>query len=129
MNDRLLTATCQGSVNDVLTRLLTELERRGVQLFAIINHGQAAQDVGLELSDEVVAVFGNAAVGTRLMQRNARVGIDLPLRILIWDDEGTTKTAYSPPTDLAEKFALDTAELPVAQLAGLLEELTIAIRR
>ncbi|MGC5171639.1 DUF302 domain-containing protein [Microbacterium sp. DT81.1] len=50
----------------------------------MIDHADAARDAGLALPDEVVAIFGNPALGTKLMQHNARAGIDLPLRILIW---------------------------------------------
>ena len=70
-------------MHDVLARLLTQLERRGVRLFAVIDHADAAREAGLALPDEVVVIFGNPALGTKLMQHNARAGIDLPLRILI----------------------------------------------
>ncbi|MEO8263835.1 MAG: DUF302 domain-containing protein [Pseudolysinimonas sp.] len=128
-DDGLVTRTCSGSVEEVLGRLRSELDLRGLRLFAVIDHGEAARDVGLELNHEVVAVFGNAAVGTKLMQRNPRAGIDLPLRILIWDDHGTTMTAYTPATVIGERFALDPAELPIDKLTDLLEELSVAVSR
>lgn len=129
MNDGLVESSCVGTVQDVLGRLLIQLEQRGVKLFAVIDHGNAAHEVGLELRDEVVAIFGNPAVGTQLMQHSPRAGIDLPLRILIWDDEGTTKSVYTPPTALVERFSLDGHQLPIDKLADLLEELADAIRR
>lgn len=129
MNDNLVVRTCEGSVHDVLGRLGSELERRGIPLFAVIDHGAAANDAGLELSDEVVALFGNPSVGTRLMQRNPRAGIDLPLRMLIWDDEGTTMTAYTPATVTGDRFSLDPAEVPLEQLTALMEELSTAVSR
>lgn len=127
MNDGFVERSCVGSVRDVLARLLIELEERGVRLFAVIDHGEAAREAGLTLSDEVVAIFGNPSVGTKLMQHNARAGIDLPLRILIWDDDGTTKSAYTSPREIIERFVLDPLQLPVDKLSILLEQLTESI--
>jgi uncharacterized protein (DUF302 family) len=127
MNESFVERSCNGSVRDVLSRLLIQLEERGVRLFAVIDHAEAAREVGLELPDEVVAIFGNPTVGTKLMQHNARAGIDLPLRILIWDDDGTTKSAYTSPSDIAERYALDASHLPVEKLARLLEDLSASI--
>ena len=125
--DGLVMQQCTGTVADVLARLRGQLARRGIQLFAVIDHGRAASDAGLHLPDEVVAVFGSPLVGTRLMQRNARVGIDLPLRILLWDDEGTTTAAFTPPAALAQRFSLDDDSLPIHPLDTLLHELTASI--
>ena len=127
MNGGLVERSCGGSVHDVLARLLIQLEKRGVRLFAVIDHGEAAREGGLTLPDEVVAIFGNPTLGTKLMQRNARAGIDLPLRILIWDDDGTTKSAYTSPSDMVERYALDPSNLPVDKLVSLLEDLTESI--
>ena len=125
--DGLVTQQCTGTVADVLARLRGQLTRRGIRLFAVIDHGRAASDAGLDLPDEVVAVFGNPVVGTKLMQRNARVGIDLPLRILIWDDEGTTTAAFTPPAAIAHRFSLDEGSLPIHPLDTLLHELAESI--
>ena len=127
MNGGLVERSCVGSVHDVLTRLMIELEKRSVRLFAVIDHAEAAREVGLTLPDEVVAIFGNPTLGTTLMQDNARAGIDLPLRILIWDDDGTTKSAYTSPSDIVERYALDPSHLPVGTLADLLEDLSASI--
>jgi len=118
-----VTRRCTGTVADVSARLRAELDRRGVQLFAVIDHAHLARDAGLELPDEAVVIFGNPAVGTRLMQLNARAGIDLPLRMLIWDDAGTTTAAYTPPVITAQRFSLPVDDLPNDRLATLLEQL------
>ncbi|MGV8967222.1 MAG: DUF302 domain-containing protein [Cellulomonas sp.] len=125
--DGLVTQQCTGTVADVLARLRGQLTRREIQLFAVIDHGRAASDAGLELPDEVVAVFGNPVAGTRLMQRNPRVGIDLPLRVLIWDDEGTTTAAFTPPAAIAHRFSLDGGSLLLHPLDTLLHEITTSI--
>jgi uncharacterized protein (DUF302 family) len=108
-------------------RLERELRARGISTFAVIDHAKAARSVGLELTDEVVVLFGNPVVGTKLMQANPRVAIELPLRILIRDDSGTTTAEYLPPTSLSERFSLDRGSLPLDQLDQLLCDLADAI--
>lgn len=126
--DGLRTVECAGSVDTVVGRLRAELDQRGVTMFAVIDHAEAARAAGLELNDEVVVVFGTPAVGTRLMQENARAGIDLPLRILIWDDDGTTTAAYSPPALLGDRFSL-TDDLPLRYLTDFMYDITAVISR
>ncbi|MCR2810610.1 MULTISPECIES: DUF302 domain-containing protein [unclassified Microbacterium] len=129
MDDRFVEHTCAGSVHDVLARLLVQLEERGIKVFAVIDHAAAAREAGLALPDEIVAIFGNPTLGTTFMQYDARAGIDLPLRILIWDDDGSTKAAYTSPSDIVERFALDPSHVPVDKLSGLLEDLAVSISR
>jgi uncharacterized protein (DUF302 family) len=68
---------------EALRRLLDAVERRGLTVFAQIDHAAAAREIGMELADEVVVVFGNPRAGTLLMQQDPRVGIELPLRLLV----------------------------------------------
>ncbi|WP_243063910.1 DUF302 domain-containing protein [Humibacter sp. RRB41] len=84
MNDPIVT-DARGSVADAVQSLERELSTRGIQIFARIDHAGGARAVGLELADEVVLVFGNPAVGTSLMQQDPIAGLDLPLRMLVWD--------------------------------------------
>ena len=127
MSNRLITRACAGSVADGLSRLHRELDERGITVFATIDHAQAARDAGLQLADEVVVIFGNPAVGTTLMQADARSGIDLPLRILIWDNGHATMAAYEPPADLANRFTLVGAEPVLGKLTTLMDALIDAI--
>ncbi|WP_165064219.1 DUF302 domain-containing protein [Marisediminicola senii] len=124
----LTTHDVDGSVGDALDRLRTAADEHDVRIFAVIDHAAAAREVGLELPDEVVAILGNPVAGTPLMRLDPRVGLDLPLRILLWDDQGVTKLAYRPPVDLAQAFDLGDAG-PLLQklttvLAALANEVT-----
>lgn len=100
------------SVYGTVERLLRALDRHGVPLLARIDHGAAAAAAGLELGGEVVLIFGDAKVGTLLMQSDPRVGYELPLRLLIWDAEGQTMVGFQAPTRLSDTYGV-AAQAPV----------------
>src|ERR1700736_2823287 len=89
-------------------RLIAAIQQRSLTVFARIDHAGAAREAGLELPDEEVVVFGNPRAGTPLMQSDPRVGIELPLRVLVWADAeaGTTKLGFSDPRELADHYDL-----------------------
>lgn len=118
------------SVHDVATTVdlvSAELRRRGVRLFAVIDHAAGAGDAGLELADEVVLVFGSPAVGTALMQADPRAGLDLPLRLLVWSDDGTTRLAFRDPRALADDFAVGDRADVLDGLRRLLDHLVAVV--
>ena len=78
--------TASGDADQVEERLREALEAHGLQLFARINHAAGARKADVELEANVLLIFGNVHVGTPLMQADPRVGIELPLRMLIWQD-------------------------------------------
>ncbi len=107
-----------------LDRLLDGVARRGLTVFAQIDHAAGAREVGMELADEVVIVFGNPRAGTPLMQQDARIGLDLPLRVLVWDRGDATVVGYHDPQDLAASYDVGQAAPALAAMASLLAELT-----
>ncbi len=106
-----------------VARLLAAIERRSLTVFARIDHAAAARDAGLELPDEQVIVFGSPRAGTPLMQSDARVGIELPLRILVWSDDAGTSLGYRDPHELAGAYELADHTQALDQMAGLLAAL------
>jgi uncharacterized protein (DUF302 family) len=122
VSDRLLTRTSSSTVAETVQRLIEALERRRITVFSRIDHAEGARSVGLELADEVVVIFGNPQAGTPLMQAAPSVGIELPLRMLVWDDHGTTTIAYHDPHALAARYGLEATETLEAMLQ-LLETL------
>ena len=104
-------------------RLLAALETRGITLFARIDHAGAARNAGLELPEELVIVFGNPRTGTPLMQRDPRVGIELPLRMLVWERDGEVHVGYLDPRALAAAYDLRNDTAVLEQMAGLCEQL------
>ena len=119
----LVVATSPHDVTSTVAKVEAALRTRGVTLFAVVDHAAGARAAGLELADEVLLVFGNPKVGTALMQANPGVGIELPLRMLIWDSHGITRVGFSDPAELAGSYDLAGSEPVLARLRGLLDEL------
>ena len=90
---------------------------KGLELFAVIDHSGEAAAHGLELRDTKVVVFGSPVAGTPVMQAAPLAALDLPLKILVWDEDGQTKRRYTAPGELAARYGLDD-EL-AARLAGI----------
>jgi uncharacterized protein (DUF302 family) len=87
---------------ETLSRLSVQLVERRMTIFSTIDHGAAADNVGMALRPTVVIAFGNPLSGTLLMQLSQTIGIDLPLKALIWEDvEATTWLTLSDPLWLA----------------------------
>ena len=123
MSDELQVSEVPGDVASVVERLTGSLRARGVEVFATIDHAAGARAAGLELADEVLLVFGNPAVGTALMQADPRCGLDLPMRLLVWAGDDSTRVAYQDPGVLAGRYAVGTEEATLGRLRGLLEQL------
>jgi uncharacterized protein (DUF302 family) len=118
-----ITTVSPHSVEETVERLRGSLERRSITVFATIDHAAGARGVGLELPDETVVVFGDPRAGTPLMQKDPTVGIELPLRVLVWDERGTTKVGYEDPTELADRYRLDETQERLERMRALLADL------
>jgi uncharacterized protein (DUF302 family) len=90
-----------------MNRLEAEVKAKGMTVFARIDHAAGAAEVGLPLRPTEVLIFGNAKGGTPLMQSVQTMGIDLPLKALVWQDEaGMTWLSYNDPSWLAKRHGL-----------------------
>jgi uncharacterized protein (DUF302 family) len=123
VSEELRVSEVTGDVATVVDRLTASLRVRGVEVFATIDHAAGARRAGLDLADEVLLVFGSPAVGTALMQADPRSGLDLPLRVLVWSQDGTTRLAYQDPAELAERYAVGSEQATLGKLGGMLEQL------
>jgi uncharacterized protein (DUF302 family) len=123
VSDELRVSDVPGDVAAVVHRLTADLRDRGVEVFATIDHAAGARAAGLDLADEVLLVFGDPAVGTALMQADPRAGVDLPLRVLVWSQDGTTRVAYQDPAVLADRYEVGAEQATLGRLRGLLEQL------
>jgi uncharacterized protein (DUF302 family) len=103
----LITVRSQFPVAETLDRFENAVRSAGMTVFARIDHAEGAQSVGLELAPSQLLVFGNPKVGTLLMQSNARIGQELPLRVLAWQDaDGTVWLSYPDPEGLLQRFGI-----------------------
>jgi uncharacterized protein (DUF302 family) len=90
-----------------MDRLETEVKAKGMTVFARIDHAAGASAVGLSLRPTEVLIFGNARGGTPLMQSVQTIGLDLPLKALVWQDaSGNTWLSYDDPAWLAQRHGL-----------------------
>jgi uncharacterized protein (DUF302 family) len=105
------------SVSETVQRLTTLIAARGMTLFAAIDQRAAAHGAGLELRETVLLLFGNPAAGTPVMDAVPLAALDLPLKLLVWDDEGQTRVSYVTPAALAARHHLSPAL--AAPLAGI----------
>jgi uncharacterized protein (DUF302 family) len=115
--DGLVTKESPGSVAETVARLATLIAERGLTLFGVIDHSGEAHAVGLELRETKVVIFGNPKAGTPVMQAAPLAALDLPLKVLIWDDNGQTKLTYTAPAALAARYGIPDDLLPA--LAGI----------
>jgi uncharacterized protein (DUF302 family) len=107
-----------------MTALIAGIERRGLTVFALVDHGGGAREAGLELENEQVILFGNPRTGTPLMQDDRRIGIELPLRILVWQEGAEVCIGYRDPRELSNTYDVGAHKTTLDQMAKLLEELT-----
>ena len=89
---------------ETMRRLEAAVTQRGISVVARIDHAAAASKASMDLRPTAVLIFGNPRAGTPLMQAAQTLGIDLPLRALVWQDaDGATWLAYNEPTWLAAR--------------------------
>jgi uncharacterized protein (DUF302 family) len=100
----LVTLPSAHSVAETVERLKGLLAQKGIEVFAHIDHAEGARKVGLSLRPTQVLIFGNPKGGTPLMQSRQSIGLDLPLRALVWEDEsGKVWLAYHRVEELARR--------------------------
>jgi uncharacterized protein (DUF302 family) len=108
-----ITKASPQSVADTVNRLTEIVEGKGIKVFAVIDHSGEAEHVGLKLRDTKLVVFGSPKGGTPVMVAAPLAALDLPLKILVWDDGGQTQVSYTAPETLAARYDLND-ELVVA---------------
>jgi uncharacterized protein (DUF302 family) len=105
------------SVSETVSRLTGILGAKGLKVFAVIDQSAEARQVGMPLRETTLVLFGNPAAGTPVMGAAPLSALDLPLKVLIWDDAGQTKVTYYGPAALAARYDLN-ADL-TAKLAAI----------
>jgi uncharacterized protein (DUF302 family) len=97
------------SVDETLDRLRGVVQSRGLTLFALVDHSGEAEKVGMKMPPTKLVIFGSAKAGTPLMLAAPSVAIDLPLKILVWQDaDGKAWVSYNNPAYLQERHRFPT---------------------
>ena len=119
--DGLTTIASSFGPKETMDRLEAEIRAQRMTVFARIDHAAGAAEVGLTLAPAELIIFGNARGGTPLMQSVQTVGIDLPLRVLVWQDTANkTWLSYNEPSWIAQRHGVADAERVVNNLAAAL---------
>jgi uncharacterized protein (DUF302 family) len=121
----LVTVRSTHGPEETMNRLEAELATKGMIVFARIDHAAGAEAVGLALQPTELLIFGNARGGTPLMQTAQTIGVDLPLRVLVWQDAARdTWLTYNDPRWLARRHrvgrkAAEAVSAMTTMLGGL----------
>jgi len=115
------------SVAETIDRLAATVKAKGLTVFIRIDHAAGAKKVDLDLRPTELIIFGSAKVGTPLMQAQQTMGLDLPLKVLAWQDEGgKVWLAYEAPADMAAAHGLPKDNPVIKKVTGALDALTSA---
>ena len=114
--DGLITTRSSFGPEETMKRFEAEVKAKGMTVFAHIDHAAGAKEVGLPLRQTDLLIFGAAKGGTPLMQSVQTIGIDLPLKALVWQDEaGTTFLSYNDPAYLAHRHGVGDSAKPAVE--------------
>lgn len=115
------------SVKDTLDALAKAIEAKGLKVFARVDHAAGAKAAGLDMAPAEVLMFGNPKLGTPLMQAKPEIGLDLPLKVLAWQDaSGKVRIGYTAPDALKARYGIAGKDEVFATMAKALDGLTAA---
>ncbi|MGZ8995925.1 MAG: DUF302 domain-containing protein [Rhodospirillales bacterium] len=123
--EALVVETSPHDVPATVQRLEAAVVAKGAKVVAAIDHAAAARASGLSLRPTVLVLFGNPKLGTPLMQSEQTAGLDLPLRVLVWQDAaGATQVGYTPPAAIAARHRIEDHGELIEKMAGALSAIT-----
>lgn len=95
------------SMAETVARLSAVVAARGLKVFAVVDHGDEARQIGLALRDTKLFIVGSPNVTTPLIDAAPLAALDLPLRVIVWEDGYQTKVSYPSPAEVARRYELD----------------------
>ena len=102
-------------------RIEAEAANRGARIIARVDHAANAATTGVDMDDATLIIFGNPALGTPLIAENRTAGLDLPVRMLVWEEDDDIWIAYTDPGEIALRHGLDAGGEAVTQMIEALE--------
>lgn len=116
--------TSRFSYPETVATLYKAIASAGNTIFATIDQAAAAAGIGLTLRPTTLIVFGNPKGGTGLMATFPLVALELPLKLLIWEEDGAVKVAYVPMSAIAERYGVTGMDMLIANMDRALDTLT-----
>jgi len=125
--DGLTTIRSSFGPEETMSRLGAAVRAKGLTVFANVDHAAGAAAVGMPLRPTNLLIFGNARGGTPLMQAEQTIGIDLPLKALVWQDaDAATWLSYNDPSWIAQRHNAGQVDAVVGALSAALQALATA---
>lgn len=121
--DGWLTQESAHSVSVTADKLTAAVEKAGAKVFARVDHQAGAKSIGDDLAGATLVIFGNPKIGTPIMKSNIRAGLDLPIRVLIWEEGGKTMLGATDPDVLKERYSVEGADKALMTMKGALGKL------
>jgi uncharacterized protein (DUF302 family) len=115
------------SYADTVDRLSKAIAGAGNTLFAAIDQARAAETVGMKLRPTTLMVFGNPKGGTPLMETYPLFGLELPLKFLIWEKDGSVNVAYDRMAEIAKSYGIASGDPRISAMDHALETLTAVV--
>lgn len=112
------------SVAETVTRFTQAVEAAGAKVFAVIDHAAGAESIGADLPPTTLVIFGNPKLGTPLMTANRLAAIDLPMKLLVWEEAGQVRLAYSRARSLKRRHRIEDRDEVFAKMKDALGKLT-----
>ena len=105
--DGIINLPARNSVDEIVARLESMLREKGIKLFALIDHSGEAKSAGIDMLPTKLLIFGNPKAGTPLMLAAPSIAMDLPLKLLVWQDgSGQAWISYNSPAYLQQRHSL-----------------------
>ncbi len=114
----------KNTVNETVSKIEKMLKKNGITIFTVIDFRKGAKSVGSDMTDAKLIIFGNPKLGTRIMQRDIRAAIDLPMKVLVYKDfDGNTKIEYKDPLNLENEYSLKGCGV-LSKLSNAMDKIT-----
>lgn len=122
---QLITVESKFGVKESADRLVAMLQEKGIKVAARIDHAAGAKAAGLEMPPTEVVMFGNPKLGTPLMLINPEIAVELPMKIVIWqDNDGKVQLGYLDPSGLKHRYAITGEDEAFKAMSGTLAALS-----
>ncbi|MCF6220971.1 MAG: DUF302 domain-containing protein [Robiginitomaculum sp.] len=117
----IVTLASAHSVDVTIDRLAAAVKKKGLRVFARIDHYQNAKDMSLDMRPNTLLIFGSPKIGSPLMNESPTMGLDLPVKALAWQDkDGNVFLSYNHPSYLKERHGIKTAIVPLTKMGKAL---------